>query len=107
MLTYFEEQHGQSECDEGTEGGVELVVACGDAPVILQVMKQAFDLVASLVELLIVTPGFSRIRFRWNNGNTSLFSNRTACFGICIAFVHHDAGSALKRNVLEQLATFR
>ncbi len=106
MLTCFEEQHGKAKGNERTERSVELVIARGNATVVFEMMEQPLNLVASAIELLVVTPGFLRVRFGRHDGDTSLFAKSGTSLVVGIAFVHHDASVAFKGDFLQQLAAF-
>ena len=58
----------ECEVDERGEGGVEFVVACGDAPPVLEAVEEAFYLVALGVFRAVQPPGFLRLRLGGTTG---------------------------------------
>lgn len=107
MLTYFQEKHDETERDERSEDNIQFVIARRDSPEVLQMMEQTLDFVPSCVELLVIFPGFPRVRLRRYDRNASFASDECASHGIRISLVHDHCCFSSELHFLEQFSSLR
>ncbi len=107
MLTNFQQQHDESQCYERTEGTIEFVVAGGNSSEALEMMDTSLDFIAEFVEFLVLSPRLLHVRLRRHDGDALFVPDRFASLLVCIAPVHHDAGSFRKRCRAQELPALR
>ena len=94
--------------DETQEEHIELVEAREDAPKALQPSEQPLDLVAPLVQLLVVFPWVDSGREWGNNGSKSQLQCELARLVALVCTIHHYRQVLLLRpQAVEQLAALR
>lgn len=70
-------------------------------------MKEPFDFITPLVDLLVVLPGSSCIGLGWNDRSGMESSDGLSSFLVGIAFVHSDIRSTSQSQCAQKLSSLR
>ena len=70
-------------------------------------VEEAFDLIASFVQFLVVSPRLLVIFLGRNDRDAALVPHGGTHFRVAVSFVHDDVRSLSKRGLCEQLSSLR
>ena len=83
-------QHFGSEVDKGEKDNIKFIIAGENAAKASDTPKQPLDLIALLVQLLIIVPGIFPVLLRWNNRHIPKRQSQGSRFVTFISPIHQQ-----------------
>ena len=78
-----------------------LIIACGNAPVMFNSIKESLNLVTVFVQILIYLPFFLTVTARWNHYFSAIFLNTVDKFIAIICLIrYHGVGVIIVDKII-------
>ncbi len=82
--------NNESEVDKGEKDNIKFIIAGENAAEAFDTPKQPLDLIALLVQLLIIVPGIFPVLLRWNNRHIPKGQSQGSRFVTFISPIHQQ-----------------